>query len=220
MRQHNNKGRLVVAPVRVTLVTHYFPSHRGGVEAVAWEIASRLAAGGKADITWYSSDTDPVPPECPGLRCVAAGACNAIERRLGIPYPLWSPWALARLARAVRASDVVHLHDFLYLPNLVAWAAARLSRRRIVVTQHVGMVPYRSPVLRALLATANRVLGPLVLGGPSQALFVSDAVLRYFGGFVRFRSAPLRVANGVDARIFAPVDETARSALRRELGME
>lgn len=210
----------VSGPVRVTLVTHYFPAHRGGVEAVAWQLASRLAASGAARITWYASDTDAPPADRPGLRCVPARSCNALERRLGIPYPLWSPAALLALVREVRASDAVHLHDFLYPANLVAWAAARLSRRAVIVTQHVGMIPYRNGVLRVLLATANWAFGKLVLGSAAQTLFVSEAVLAYFHRFVRFRSQPLRMPNGVDAHFFFPVDDAHRRALRAELGVE
>jgi glycosyltransferase involved in cell wall biosynthesis len=199
------------------LVTHYFPSHRGGVEAVAWEISSRLAASGAAEITWHASDTDQAPADLPGLRCVPARACNLIERFLGLPFPLWSPRALARLARAVREADVIHLHDCLYLPNLAAWLAAAIAGRPVVVTQHVGSIPFRNPLLRAILALANRAFGKLLLGRAAQAIFVSDVVLRYFQHFVRFRRPPLRIANGVDAAMFHPTDERARNLLRAQL---
>jgi len=207
-------------PVRVALVTHYFPSHGGGVESVAWEIASRLAASGKAKITWYSSNTDKAPTDLPGLRCISVSACNMIERRLGFPFPLWSISGLGQLVRGVRESDVVHLHDCLYLPNLIAWAVARLARRPVIITQHIGMIPYRNPVLRALLAGANRLFGTLLLGSAAQTFFISDAALNYFQKFVRFRSPPLRVRNGVDTDVFVTVDEQGRRALRVRLGIE
>jgi glycosyltransferase involved in cell wall biosynthesis len=208
------------APLRLTLVTHYFPSHRGGVELAAWEIASHLARAGIAEVTWWASDTDAAPRDVPGLRCVAARACNLFERRLGFPFPLWSPAALLGLVRSVRASDVVHLHDCVYFHNVVAWAASRLYRRPVVVTQHVGLVPYRNPVPRALLAAANRAFGRLVLGGAAQSIFVSEVVRRYFARFVRFRKPPLRIANGVDLRVFVPVDDERRAALRAKLGAD
>lgn len=204
--------------MRIALVTHYFPAHRGGIELVAAEIARRLAASHGAEIAWHASDCDPAP-SIPGVSCVAARSCNAVERRLGVPYPLWSPKALRMAARAARTADVLHLHDCLYLPNLAAYAAARLARRPVLVTQHVGMVPYRNPVLRALLSAAYRVLGRIVLGGASQVVFVSDSVRRYFQGFVRFRSPPLLVGNGVDTAVFRPVDSARRQALRAELGV-
>ena len=203
--------------MRIALVTHYFPAHRGGVELVAAELAKRLAASHGMAISWHASDTDP-PPAIPGVVCVPAHACNAIERRLGVPYPLWSPKALRQLASAARAADALHIHDCLYLPNVVAYTAARLAGRPILVTQHVGMVPYRNPILRALLFAAYRVLGRAVLGGATQVAFVSEAVRRYFEAFVRFKAPPALVPNGVDHTLFHPVDEARRDVLRAGFG--
>ena len=185
---------------RIALVTHYFPAHRGGIELVAGELARRLASQG-AQITWYASDTD-AAPQIPGVTCVPAKACNMLERRLGVPYPLWSISALKRLSQAARDADAVHLHDCLYLANIVAYLAARRAGRPVIVTQHIGMVPYRNPLLRVLLFLAYRVLGRLVLGGATQVVFVSDAVKRYFEGFVTFRAPPQLVPNGVDPTLF------------------
>ncbi|MGH8735951.1 MAG: glycosyltransferase family 4 protein [Burkholderiales bacterium] len=184
------------------------------MEAVASEIASRLAASGAADITWFASDTDPPPQDAPGLRCVPVRAYNIVERTMGFPFPVWSLAALARVWRTVRTCDVVHLHDCLYLPNIVAWVAAAVARRPVVITQHVGHIPFRNLLLRAILAGANRVLGKLLLGSASQTVFVSDVVLQYFERFVRFRQPPIRIANGVDTVTFRPVDEPERAHLR------
>lgn len=206
---------------RLAMVTHYFPSHGGGIERVAWELARRLAASGACSVTWLASAIDPPPAQTPeGMRCVPVAACNVAERRLGFPFPLWSPVGLARVVSAVRRADTVHIHDCVYLPNLVAALAARLYGRRLVVTQHVGMVPYRNPLLRGLLALANRLLGRLVLGRAGQAVFVSAAVLDYFRRLVAFRRPPLYIPNGVDIQVFVPVSLERRRALRRGLAGE
>jgi glycosyltransferase involved in cell wall biosynthesis len=189
--------------IRLTLVTHYFPAHRGGVESVAGELARRLGGDG-VEVTWHASDSDAMPPASPGVTCVAARACNVIERRSGIPYPLWSVGALRDLARSIARSDAVHLHDCLYLPTIFAFLAARWHRVPVLVTQHVGAVPYRNPLLRLLLAAANRIVGGVILGRAEQVVFISDAVRRYFQRFVRFRRAPLLEPNGVDTDLFAP----------------
>lgn len=204
--------------MRIALVTHYYPAHRGGIELVAGEIAKRLGATHGFEISWHASNCDPAP-SIPGVTCIPGASCNAVESRLGLPYPLWSPSALRRVARAVRAADAVHLHDCLYLPNLVAYAAARRAGRPVLVTQHVGMIPYRSAALRGLLSLAYRQLARRVLEGAAQAVFVSESVRRYFGAFVRFRAPPLLVPNGVDTAIFRPVDEETRRALRADLGV-
>lgn len=197
--------------IRVTLVTPYFPAHRGGVEIVAGELAQRLAASGVAEITWHASDCDAPPPEQPGLRCIPASACNLLERRAGFPYPLWSPAALRALARSVQRADVVHLHDCVYLPNAIAAAMSAARGKPTLVTQHVGAVPYRSRVLRGLLGAANRSLGAFVLGRASRVAFVSRDVQSYFGRFVRFRQRPLYVPNGVDTTVFSPQGNRQRA---------
>ena len=206
--------------MRITLVTHYFPAHRGGVERMAGQLAERLAAQGVARIDWHASDCDAPPAPAPGVTVVAAVSCNLVERAVGVPYPLWSPGALLRLARAVRSASVVHLHDCLYLPVLAAFAAARFGRRRpVVVTQHIGHVPYRNPVLRLVHAAANRLCGAWVLGGADQVVFESETVRAYFAERVRFRSPPLLIENGVDTGTFRPCSAAERRERRAQLGV-
>lgn len=206
--------------MQVTLVTHFYPAHRGGVERMAGQLAERLAGQGIARIEWHASDCDAPPPASPGLTPVPAASCNVTERAVGVPYPFWSPAALLRLARAVRSASVVHVHDCLYLPVLAAFAAARFGRRcPVVVTQHIGHVPYRNPVLRALHAAANRLFGGWVLGGADQVVFESESVRSYFVQRVRFRSPPLLIENGVDSAMFRPCSASERRERRAKLGI-
>lgn len=206
-------------PLRVILVTHYYPAHHGGVERIAGQLAQRLAAAGVARFEWHASDCDVPPAPIPGVTARPAASSNFAERALGFPYPVWTPAALRRLARACRDADVVHLHDCLYLPNLVAFAAARRARRPVLVTQHVGLVPYRNPLLRAAHRAANRLLGAWVLGAADQVVFESDSVRAYFSRFVRFaRPAPL-LENGVDTERFRPASAEQRRELRTRLGV-
>jgi glycosyltransferase involved in cell wall biosynthesis len=194
--------------IRLTLVTHYFPAHRGGVESVAGELARRLGGEG-IEVTWHASDSDAMPPASAGVAYVAARAWNGIERRSGVPYPIWSVGALRDLARSIARSDAVHLHDCLYMPAIFAFLAARWHRVPVLVTQHVGAVPYRNPLLRLLLAAANRIVGGMILGRAEQVVFISDAVHRHFQRFVRFRRPALYQPNGVDTDLFAPAPRQA-----------
>jgi glycosyltransferase involved in cell wall biosynthesis len=205
--------------LNVVLVTHYYPAHRGGVERIAGQLAERLVGAQVATFRWHASDCDVPPPPAPGIRLTPAQSWNAAERRLGLPYPLWSPAALRHLARDCREADVVHLHDCLYVPHLVAFLAARRARRPVLVTQHIGHVPYRNPLLRAAHHAANRTVGAWVLGGADQVIFESDMVRRYFQAFVRFRRPPLLVQNGVDTEIFRPATPDERLKLRAALGV-
>ena len=171
---------------------------------VAGQLAQRLAATGVADITWHASDCDPPPPDSPGLKCLPARCWNVTERHAGFPYPIWSPAAFAALWRSVGRADAVHLHDCLYLPSIAAFLAALWHRRPVLVTQHIGAVPYRNRLLRVLSGAASRILGRLVLRRASRVVFVSEQVRAYFSTFVRFRTASACIPNGVDTAVFIP----------------
>ena len=199
------------------LVTHYFQSHGGGVEIVAGELARRLADRG-ASIEWFASATD-VPPNHPGVVCRPQAALNVTERRLGVPFPVWSPASFFRLARAVRRASVVHIHDAVYVANFVAAMLALLLRKRLVVTQHVGFVPFRSAVLRVALAAANQIAVRAVLRRADATVFVSPVVRRYFERLAGPSERYVDVANGVDGELFSMSQPEHRLAARRGLGL-
>jgi glycosyltransferase involved in cell wall biosynthesis len=203
--------------VKILQVSHYFASHGGGVEIIAAEMARRLVARGH-EVSWAATllrgQTAPPDVESVGMRGV-----NVTERWMGVPYPLWEPLSLGRLWRAVRRCDLVHIHDCLYSGNIAAWRAARWFGKPVVVTQHIGLVPYDSALLRQTMAAANALLGRLVLGGSDQVVFYSPQVRDYFSDFLRFRSPPALVANGVDTEAFSPASPAERTRLRRGLAL-
>lgn len=192
--------------MRIVLVTHFYPAHGGGVEQVAARLAERMAALG-VEVVWFASDTD-APPPLAGVRCEPMRTCNAVERLSGFPYPLWSPASLARLARSVRAADGVHVHDCIYAGSLAAAWLARRHRKRLVVTQHIGVVPLPRP-LRPLLALANRLGARVVLRRAAGVGFISPVVRQYFEGLVNAATAFHYVPNGVDGDIFHPAQPDA-----------
>ena len=200
--------------MRLLLVTHYYSTHRGGVEAVARELGARLARSGEVEIEWMASDCDPVPPALPaGLRCSPAASWNGFERLFGIAFPLWTPAALRELRRAVARCDAVHLHESIYPGNVLAFLFARRLGKPVIVTQHVGAIPY-GPLARATLWLLNRTLARTVLSGADKVFFISPAVQRYFESFCRPRASAY-VANGVDTEIFfADKNQTSSSRPR------
>ncbi len=205
---------------RLVLVTHYFSTHGGGVEKVAAELARRLAESHDWQVTWLASDVDARPQDLPaGMIPVPMTAWNGIEQRLGFPWPLWSLGALRELWLAVAEADAVHIHDALYFGNALAWLFARLRGVPLIVTQHVGAVPFRSILLRGIHQLANRTLGRLVLSSAQGVVFISPAVRDEFARFCRFRSPPAYIPNGVDTAVFHPegqvADDPAIVAARR-----
>lgn len=193
--------------MRIVLVTHFYPAHGGGVENVAAQLATRMTAEG-ADIVWCASDTD-APPHLPGVSCDPMTTFNSVERITGFPFPLWSASSLRRMAQWIRSADAVHVHDCIYAGSLVAAFLARRYGKRLVVTQHIGLVPLPL-VLRPVLAAANRFGAWCVLRAADGVAFISPAVREYFesvsGSSPRFHY----VANGVDVEVFYPEQGDSR----------
>ena len=202
--------------MRVLLVTHYYPEHRSGIEIIAHEIARRLAARG-VEIVWAASDLG-AAADSGDIRRLPMRTWNVSEQFLGVPYPLWSASSLARLKREVAHCDLVHIHDSLYLGNVFAFLCARWQRKPVVVTQHIGLVPYSQRLLRGLMGLANHTLARMVLRHSDQCVLYARQVEAYFAPFVQFRRPPRFIANGVDAEQFQPPSAAQREKLRRELG--
>jgi glycosyltransferase involved in cell wall biosynthesis len=202
--------------MHILLVTHYYAAHGGGVEIVAGRLAERLARRG-LHITWAASGEGPVVVPT-GVTALPMNAWNITEQKAGFPYPLWSPRSLLRLSEAVRHCDLLHLHDSLYMGNAAAHVWARWHRKPVVITQHIGMIPYSRRLLRFLLNSANHTLARTLLGNCDQCVFISQKVQTYFSQFVRFRRPPQFIPNGVATELFRPVTPAQRQHLRAQLG--
>jgi glycosyltransferase involved in cell wall biosynthesis len=200
---------------RLLLVTHYFPAHQGGVEIVAGELASRLTSS--FELHWLAANCDPAPSPA-GARAKGQAAWNGLER-FGLPWPIWGWRGWRTLYQAVGEADIIHLHDFIYPANIAAFCLARLRSKPVVITQHIGDIDYRNPVLKAVLKAVNRSLGRLILGRASQVIFISPRVKALFQRFTDFRSAPAYWPNGVNTQIYTPVTPTERLARRAALGV-
>jgi glycosyltransferase involved in cell wall biosynthesis len=201
--------------MRILTVTHYQPPHRGGIEMVAAALAERYRAAGH-EVVWLASDLPPVPAQ-PGQ--VRVPAWNGLEERLGVPYPIWDPRAVAVVRRWVDWCDVVHCHDCLYLGTVLALTRARRRRKPVLLTQHVGPVPYGSVVLRAAQRLAYATIGRYVHSTVDQVVFISHTVSEWFRRRTAYRRPPRFIANGIDAALFQYGDAAARRAARQRLGL-
>ena len=202
--------------MRLLTVTHYFDTHRGGVELVAGRLARELQTRG-FDVAWVA--TDAVAPSADAIEAVPVKALNIFEQRLGVPYPLPSLAAIRRIGQEVRRADVVLLHDSLYATNVAAFLAARRAGKPVVVVQHIGEVPYANPILRLMMKTANAVIARPLLARADQVVFISEITRRFFAELA-FRRPPLAIFNGVDTAVFRPAADADESrAMRERLGL-
>jgi glycosyltransferase involved in cell wall biosynthesis len=182
---------------------------------VAGQLATRLAK--QADISWFAAA--PAGELAPaGVTLSPMKSWNGLERRFGLPVPIASPVSLLALSRTARRSDIVWVHDLIYLSNLVAALSAIAARKPLVVTVHVGAIPYRSRVVRRIMAVTIALTGRWILTRAAAVAFVSERVEGEFRVRWRLRRARL-IANGVDFETFKPLAARDRMTVRRELGI-
>ncbi|MEJ0061691.1 MAG: glycosyltransferase family 4 protein [Alphaproteobacteria bacterium] len=207
--------------MKVLVVTHYYPAHGGGIELVARQLllTMRQVAPG-IDFTWAATACDPVV-ELPGVTYLPMGGTNIIERKYGVPMPVWSPRALMKLARAVREHDALWLHDTLYSGNIAAYLFAKVFKRPVVITQHIGAVPYQNRLLRDLMRHGNRWIAAKMLQHADQTVFIAAQVQDYFSGLIgKWKHAPQLIPNGVLTSVFKPVTSDRRHVLRQKFGLD
>ncbi|MDH6578061.1 glycosyltransferase family 4 protein [Kitasatospora sp. MAP5-34] len=201
-------------PLRVLLVSHYYPPHVGGIENVVRQEAVHLTARGVEVTVLTSGESGSVRDE-EGVRVVRIAAWNGVERA-GVPFPVPGPQLLTAALRWARRADVVHLHDCLYLTSWAAGLAALLTRTPQFVTQHVAMVEHPSGLVRAVQRIVYGVAGRALLRRARRVFTLNASVT----GFVRGLGArPARLGhlpNGVDTALFRP----AASAEERDLARE
>ena len=192
------------------LLTHYFPTHRGGVEISAGRVANLMSERGY-DITWIASDSDAPPEDMPKIRFVSVPANNFTENKLGIPYPLWSRKALSRIREALANADIVHIHESLYQGNVMGARMARKLGIPYVVTQHIGFIPYKNPLLRFILKTANKLVALPTLRGAKAVAFMSEITQAYFKSLGFEHPATELIPFGVNTEIFSPTGPSDKS---------
>jgi D-inositol-3-phosphate glycosyltransferase len=208
--------------MRILFVTHYAVPHVGGIEFVVHHLASELATKGH-DVAVVSSDAfgrdavaDDTPPD--GYRLVRVPAVNALEERLGVPYPLFSPRLVTVLRRELASAEVVHAHGFLYMGTIAAMTMAGARHAR-VLTEHVGHVDYASRVLDTAQAAAIHTLGRLS-ARRAHALVLYNAKVRAEVSALAPRVPVHSIQNGVDEHRFRPPSDEERARLRAELGWD
>jgi glycosyltransferase involved in cell wall biosynthesis len=204
--------------MRILVVSAFFETHRGGIEIVAGALARQFRRARHA-VTWMAAGCDPVPSDGLSGRCVPLPVYNGTERLLGFPLPIPGLNALSVIHHEVAAADAILIHDALYPANIAAFLFARWLDKPVVLTQHIGAVPYANPVLRILMRVMNRVVARPMLAAVEQAVFVSRLTADKFKD-VAFRRPSHVIFSGVDVQIFrAAHDAQERQAIRERFDL-
>lgn len=208
--------------MRILLVSHVAPPHIGGVENLVLMEAEGLAEAGH-EVTWLTSDAGGAGGEVPAnarLRVVRVAAWHLPERRFGVAYPLFAPSLWWHLWRQVSRADLVHVHGLVFLGSPLAALFARLRKKRVVCTDHGGLLRFRSRfatlLLRVVMATLGRVTARCAHKLIAYNHDVEALLVRLAGRRDKVQFLP----NPVDASQFRPPTAAERQAARAALGWD
>ncbi|MFT3829755.1 MAG: glycosyltransferase family 4 protein [Opitutaceae bacterium] len=199
--------------MKILMVSNYFSNHGGGIEIVAGNLAATLTKMG-CNVTW-SAFSSGLPTASPA-RILPLQGSNMMEKRTGIPYPILSSSSIRRLREEVAASDIVHLHDCIYESSRVAARHARKLGKPVIITQHIGALPFKGLHHKLLYRMAENFFTQPMLRRASKVVFISENVRTYYRAcFIREKQAET-IFNGLDSSLFRfGADRTAdRTALR------
>lgn len=201
--------------MKILTISNYYPSHPGGIEFVALNLVKHWRT--HHQVRWmacdvknyaYTAETDDVP----------LPALNFAEERLGFPYPVPTGKWFSQVMEQVKWCDVLHIHDSLYLANIFAFLASRWYHKRLLVTQHVALVPYSHHFKNALQKLAYHTLGRFVLEHAEKVVFISERIKNWFETRMHFRHETAVIRNGVDTALFYPATLEEREKARVRLG--
>lgn len=205
-----------VLGLRVTMVTHYWEPHIGGIETVARQQAHGLAARG-VDVEVH---TTRIPSDAPAVSAAPAGedrggvrvtrhrAIDPLAASLQVPVPFPTPKMASAVVEAARRSDVVIAHGHTYPTSVIAARAARRTGRPFVLVQHSPWIAYGGP-LDLIERVADLTLGRAVIGAADRIVCVSEYTAEYVRSIVPAADTVV-VHNRVDAR-FRPARATVSS---------
>ena len=178
-------------PLRALQVSAYAPPHLGGVEICAEELFNTLRDL-RCELAWIASDVPRVGSQGPRIR---VPVCNQIEDWFGVPLPIPSLSAVKNIWRAVRDTELVHVHDVLYLNSILSVCFARLMGKPIVVTLHRWPLPYRNRWVTLVQDAVHHSLGRWCLHRAHAITCIHREVLRKAEAFTKAKCH--LISNGI-----------------------
>jgi glycosyltransferase involved in cell wall biosynthesis len=202
--------------VRIGIVSHNYPPHLGGLEAIAHQLARGFAQRHEVTVVTTSWDGHVGVSQEDGATVHRLPAWHGSEKR-GVPYAMPLGPGTRRAYEALRQCDVVHAHGSLYATTILG-LMARSRDVPLYVTEHVGFVEYPSEALNSVQRLAWATIGSAIVRRSSKVVAYNSRVGEWLAN--RFGAdAVAMIANGVDTVAFRPADVQRRLEARARLGL-
>ena len=149
---------------------------------------------------------------------VKVPAWNGFEKRLQIPWLVYSPILVPLLWRSVRWCDRVHAHGFLSLSSVGALILARLLNKQSLLTEHIGLAWYSSWLKSFLQKLAICFFGVICVRLAQQCFAYHDRVLTLLRRLATMDSQVAYLPNPLQRSFLRPPSDLERLATRQALG--
>jgi D-inositol-3-phosphate glycosyltransferase len=205
--------------MKVLVVSHLALPHVGGVEnLVDLEVRALAAAGHSvALVTSDGGGAGQIPDYPDSVRVIHIPAWHVLERRLGIPYPLFGPRILSALWKEIRTADVVHAHGFLFQNTSLAVLLSKLAGKPCVLTDHGGIQKFGSVPATLAARIGAETVGRLSASLATRVVTYNARIQETLNRLGRRRDAEF-IPNPVDGLLFYPPTASERTEARAALG--
>src|SRR5438876_2977339 len=200
--------------MKILIVTHYFKPHIGGIEIVAYNQAKELVKKGH-EVTIVTSrlNREKAVEQKEGIRIVRVLAWNLFEKKFDVPYPIFSPRLVSVINREIKKSDIVHAHGSLYLGSFISSVLARIYKKPLFITEHVGFVKYKSSIINTIEKLAFRTIGIFTIRGSYAVIVLNELVYKIIR---HYKEEVYYLPNGVDFNLFHKPTEQEKLAIREQ----
>jgi D-inositol-3-phosphate glycosyltransferase len=197
----------------VTIVSYTYPYIGSGIGNVALSQSEALAELGH-QVTLISSNFPKTKQKFikKNVTHLKLAGLDLLEKiSIPVPFFLFNKKAV----KAIKDSDVVHIHDFFYPSSLFGLILGKYHLKKVVLTVHILGIKYQNPAVNLLQKLAINTLGTFILRNSDTILvinqnFIKDRLL------VDYQDKTHYLQNGVDLTTFKPVSNQVKLALREK----
>jgi len=207
--------------VKILIVSHYFYPHIGGIENVVQNQAQQLSMGHNEVMVLTSAvgAKKGLQPATHNYSVFRLSANNLLEDKFSIPFPLFYPSILWKTYRFVKASDIVHVHDSLYISSFVAVLWAKLLRKPIFMAQHVAIIPHPSRLVVFTQSVVYKIVGSFIIKNSQKIFVINNNVKDFLISRGIAGSKVVVYKNGVDLSIFRPATKEQSIYIRKKYNL-
>jgi D-inositol-3-phosphate glycosyltransferase len=202
--------------MKIAIVSSYFLPHKGGVEFVVYNQAKQLASKGhKVTILTSKIGEEPDEETMEGFRIKRVKIINFFEKKLGVPYPLYSMKLIGSFSKEIKNSDLVYIQDLFYMPCFFGALLANIHKKPIVLMEHIKFEKNSKKIVNFFQKFVINTCGKYILNSAEKVIVCNVKVKKWLG----LPEKTVFIKNAVNTKMFRPVSESEKINLRKKYNL-